>query len=95
MAEHGLRFHQRIIGPKDVVPTVLSSEHHGVRAGLVMVYEGGLIRRLTFLEVRRCQSFPDDYTIKGTIEKQYKLVGQAVPPLLMKAIVKACMEAPE
>ncbi len=94
MAAHGLRFHTRVIGPDDVMPTVLSSDHHGVRAGAVLIYQDGMLRRNTHLEQRRAQSFPDDYIIEGTVEQKSKFVGQAVPSLLMKAVVKACMETP-
>ncbi len=41
MALHGLHFNARIIGDDDVPFTFLASEYHGVRAGVVVVYEGG------------------------------------------------------
>lgn len=92
MAQSGNRFHTRVIGPDDVMPTVVGSDHHGIRAGATIIYEGGVLRRITFLEMRRIQSFPDSYLFEGTVEKKYKLVGQAVPPLLMKACLKGIGE---
>jgi len=94
MCNSGNNFHTRVVGPDDVMPTVLGSDHHGVRAGAVLIYQDGMLRRNTHLEQRRAQGFPDDYIIEGTVEKKSKFVGQAVPPLLMKAIIKACLEAP-
>ena len=35
----------------------------------------------------RAQSFLDDYIFYGTLAEKYKQIGQAVPPLLMKAIL--------
>lgn len=89
MGKKGNSFHLQFIDESGVLPTVTSSESHGVRCGSTIVYEGGMLRRLTFLECVRAQSFPDDYVFKGTVQQKYKQVGQAVPPLLMKAILRS------
>lgn len=39
-------------------------------------------RILTIDEVKRIQSFPDDFQLHGTIEKQWRQLGNAVPPQL-------------
>lgn len=92
MGMRGNAFHVQFIDEEDVLFTVTSSESHGVRAGSQIVYDKGRLRRLTFLECRRAQSFPDGYIFRGDTEQKYKQVGQAVPPLLMKAILSGMLE---
>lgn len=46
-------------------------------------------RILTIAEVKRLQSFPDEWELAGSIEQQWRQVGNAVPPLLAKKIALA------
>ncbi|MFC0271847.1 DNA cytosine methyltransferase [Metabacillus herbersteinensis] len=46
----------------------------------------------TCRESARIQSFPDDFIFKGTKTSQLKQVGNAVPPLLSKALANKVME---
>ena len=46
----------------------------------------------TVRENARLQSFSDDFEVLGTRGSQYKQIGNAVPPLLAKAVADAIME---
>ena len=50
-------------------------------------------RGLSVREAARIQSFPDWFEFKGTIGFQQQQVGNAVPPLLAKAVFRAIKEA--
>ena len=45
-------------------------------------------RLLTIAEVKRLQSFPDSYVLAGSIENQWRQIGNAVPPLFAECIAK-------
>jgi DNA (cytosine-5)-methyltransferase 1 len=50
-------------------------------------------RGLSVREAARLQSFPDDFVFKGTIGLQQQQVGNAVPPLLAKAVFQTIATA--
>jgi DNA (cytosine-5)-methyltransferase 1 len=56
-------------------------------------------RILRISEVKRLQTFPDTWHLSGTVEQQWRQVGNAVPPLLAKrlgeAIVKSLASKPQ
>jgi DNA (cytosine-5)-methyltransferase 1 len=50
----------------------------------------GRHRRLSYTECARIQGFPDSFKFNyGRIEERFKLIGNAVPPLLFQRIVEA------
>lgn len=45
-------------------------------------------RAISIREAARLQTFPDSFAFTGTKDKQYQQVGNAVPPIMAKAIAK-------
>jgi DNA (cytosine-5)-methyltransferase 1 len=49
-------------------------------------------RILRIEEVKRLQTFPDGWHLTGTVERQWRQVGNAVPPLLAEVLGTALSE---
>ena len=45
-------------------------------------------RFLTIAEIKRLQSFPDDFRLSGGFIHEWRCVGNSVPPLMMKAVAE-------
>lgn len=52
-------------------------------------YDGRQARTISVREAARLQSFPDGFVFSGTMNPAFKQIGNAVPPLLSKAIGEA------
>lgn len=50
-------------------------------------------RVLRIEEVKRIQTFPDDWYLAGTVEQQWRQLGNAVPPLLAERLGQALADA--
>jgi len=85
-------FNFRFVGDNNVMPTLLSTEPAGLRTSSIIVWDEGKLRRLSWLECVRVQSFPDNYIFNGTQVQRYHQLGDAVPPLLAKAVAEAIKE---
>ena len=76
--------------------TVTCRNLNGATGDMLRVrLEDGRRRRLTVTEGARLQSFPDWFTVIGTEGSRFNQIGNAVPPLLAKAVassVLACLE---
>jgi DNA (cytosine-5)-methyltransferase 1 len=48
-------------------------------------------RAISIREAARLQSFPDDYIFTGTKDSQYQQIGNAVPPLLGRAVAESLL----
>lgn len=92
MGKKGFNFHLQFKDDSDVLPTLTSTSYHGLRASSTIIYDKGILRRMSWPECVRCQSFPDDYVFIGTQTQRYHQLGDAVPPLLAKAIAKAILK---
>ncbi len=55
--------------------------------------EGPVRRRFTIGEVRRLCSFPDDFQLIGSFSQQWARLGNAVPPLMMRAVAREVARA--
>ena len=63
-------------------------------AGPPELRSGGKSRPLTVRECARVQSFPDEFQFAGESKAaQYKQIGNAVPPVMMKAVAQKVKEA--
>ena len=73
------------LGRDEVAPTIMTSRH--------TYFHPTETRYLTCREAAAIQSFPNNYKFVGTVSQQWRQIGNAVPPLLGKAIGKAILKS--
>lgn len=76
----------RPIAPDQPAPTVTARGDD--RGGVVILPHPNGQRRMTCRELATIQSFPLDYAFYGGISSVYRQIGNAVPPLLAKAVAE-------
>ena len=74
----------RTIDPNQPSPTITARGDE--KGGVVIHHHPGNHRRLTVREVATIQTFPLNYKFLGPKTSGYRQIGNAVPPLLAKAI---------
>ncbi len=87
-SKYKLRFNghlgHRYIDPDKPSPTVTARGDD--KGGVVVIHHPSNKRRMTVRELSTVQSFPLDFEFVGTNSSAYRQIGNAVPPLLGKAI---------
>lgn len=73
-------------------PTVQASPRGMGSAPSKLVLEDGSTRDVTIDECKALQSFPPDFVLTGTYEKQWERIGRSVPPLMMRAIARTVFD---
>ena len=89
-SKYKLRFNgyigHRRIDPNQPAPTVTARGDD--KGGVVVLHHPNNLRRMSCRELATVQSFPLDFEFYGTRSSVYRQIGNAVPPLLAKAIAE-------
>ncbi|MBN2239058.1 MAG: DNA (cytosine-5-)-methyltransferase [Dehalococcoidales bacterium] len=66
---------------------------YGATADMIrLCLPDGRRRQITIKEAARLQSFPDNFEFHGSESSQFEQIGNAVPPILAKAIAKSAID---
>ena len=82
---------QRLDGPCGTVGAHLSKV--SLNSTDPVLCQNGRYRRFTPREVARIQSFPDSFRLTGSEARQYRALGNAIPPVLSWHVMKSVVEA--
>lgn len=90
-SKYKLRFNgylgHRVIDPNRPAPTVTARGDD--RGGVVVLHHPKNHRRMSARELATVQSFPLDFVFHGCRSSVYRQIGNAVPPLMAKALGEA------
>ena len=82
--------HSEIIDIRKPSKTIICTFNHQPRLFVPLKNKNGYyLRCLLPLELKQIQGFPSDYILTGSIKEQIIQIGNAVPPPLIKQIVKS------
>ena len=88
-AKRGSPIHCEIVDSRNPAKTIICSYDHQPRFFVAQRNSvGDFLRMLNPDELKQIQGFPADFIVKGNEKKQIIQIGNAVPPPLIKAIVK-------
>ena len=73
-------------------PTRTLMAHLGKDSYSHIHYDSTQARTISVREAARLQSFPDGFVLEGPMNPAFRQVGNAVPPLMAKAIADMMME---
>ena len=87
--KRGSPIHCEIIDIREPSKTIICSYDHQPRLFVPLKNSSGCyLRMLLPYELKQIQGFPEDYIVNGSVKDQITQIGNAVPPPLIKAIVK-------
>ena len=102
------RLHRRLVPPYDVkkfpnkwrkmwpdAPARTLMAHLGKDSYSHIHYDSGQARTISVREAARLQSFPDGFVLCGTMNPAFRQIGNAVPPLMAKALAGEMMHTLE
>jgi DNA (cytosine-5)-methyltransferase 1 len=79
---------------RDGLPSWVGWYHARLTSGLPPLAEApARLRRLTVTEAALLQTFPAGYAFQGRQSAQFRQIGNAVPPLLARAVASALLQA--
>lgn len=90
-SKYKLRFNgylgHRRVDPNKPAPTVTGRGDN--KGGVVVLHHPSNLRRMSARELATVQSFPMDFIFEGAQSTVYRLIANAVPPILAEAIARS------